>query len=136
MNTMAHQLRPGDIITARSLVAIMREYGEDEIRTRAYFTVPACETLTVNSVEHTINTRGKIIGVEINFDESRIDCYDVGASESFEVVGYHATYDELMTQLAAMPAHTRDNHINFTQLMRMTTIRPPTTEQDVECQRR
>lgn len=131
MTTLAHNLRPGDIVAASSLIAIMRDHGYSDTETRADFDDPARTTLTVSDVERITSKRGEITSVECNFVESRMECYDVGAGEPFEVVGYHATYDELMVQLAAMPAHERDTHIDFTQLTRMATVRPPATEQEL-----
>lgn len=131
MTTLAHNLRPGDIVAASSLIAIMHEHGYSETETRADFDNPARTTLTVGDVEHNTNTRGEITNIELNFVESRMECYDVGSGEPFEIVGYHATYDELMVQLAAMPTIMRENRIDFTQLTRMATVRPPAAKQEL-----
>lgn len=128
---MAYRLRPGDIVAAQSLIAIMRGHGYSDTEIRADFDNPARTTLTVGDVECITAKRGEITHVECNFAESRMECYDVGAGDPFEIVGYHATYDELMVQLAAMPAHERDTRIDFTQLTRMATIRPPAAEQEL-----
>lgn len=128
---MTHRLRPGDIVAAQSLITIMRGHGYSDAEICADFDNPARTTLTVGDVECITNKRGEITSVECNFAESRMECYDVGPGETFEIVGYHATYDELMTQLAAMPAHERESRIDFTQLTRMATVRPPTTEQEL-----
>lgn len=131
MTTLAHNLRPGDIVAVSSLTAIMRDHGYSDAEIRADFDDPARTTLTVGDVECITSKRGEITSVECNFVESRMECYDVGAGDPFEVVGYHATYDELMVQLAAMPAHEREGRINFTQLTRMATVRPPAAEQEL-----